>query len=236
MFKRVVKTFLNQTKICGTLLIFHGLILALEIIILKEKSEVENIDSRIFEVKTIAPENSKQASFTHYLHNYKNGVSKFYKETALDYVKEILIKENSERKITNKIAEETLKHLIDHYQKSAPFPAPKKSTFKFIDLFAGIGGFRIAMQNVGGRKCVYTSEWNKDAQKTYSENCGEIPFGDITKESVKNYIPEKFDILCAGFPCQAFSIAGYRKGFTDTRGTLFLMLNRLLKNINPRKC
>ena len=110
--------------------------------------------------------------------------------------------------------------------ENVPFPTPNNYTFKFIDLFAGIGGFRIAMQNVGG-KCVYSSEWNKDAQKTYRANFGEVPFGDITKESVKNYIPKEFDVLCAGFPCQAFSIAGLRKGFSDTRGTLFFDIEQI---------
>ena len=110
---------------------------------------------------------------------------------------------------------------------SAPFG------FKFIDLFAGIGGFRIAMQNVGG-KCVYTSEWNKDAQKTCRENFGEIPFGDITKDRIKNYIPSEFDVLCAGFPCQAFSIAGKRGGFEDTRGTLFFDVAEIIKRKKPK--
>lgn len=70
---------------------------------------------------------------------------------------------------------------------------------------------------------MYSSEWDENAKRTYFHNFGDIPFGDITKKSNKQVIPEKFDVLCAGFPCQAFSIAGYRKGFEDTRGTLFLM-------------
>ncbi|MCX6196623.1 MAG: DNA cytosine methyltransferase [Flavobacteriia bacterium] len=102
-----------------------------------------------------------------------------------------------------------------------------------MDLFAGIGGFRLALQNVGG-KCIYTSEWNNEAQKTYRENFGEVPFGDITKERNKNYIPEKFDVLCAGFPCQAFSIAGYQKGFTDTRGTLFFDIEQIVEKHKPK--
>ena len=73
-----------------------------------------------------------------------------------------------------------------------------------------MGGFRLAMQAHGG-KCVFSSEWNKFAQRTYFANFGEVPFGDITKEYVKGYIPEKFDVLCAGFPCQPFSIAGVSK-------------------------
>ena len=116
-------------------------------------------------------------------------------------------------------AEEALQYLI--FQKQDfPFPAPKTPRFNFIDLFAGIGGFRIAMQHLGG-KCVFSSEWDKYAKQTYRVNFGEVPFGDITKERTKSYIPDSFDLLCAGFPCQAFSIAGRRGGFEDTRGTLF---------------
>jgi DNA (cytosine-5)-methyltransferase 1 len=117
--------------------------------------------------------------------------------------------------------------------KNIPFSVIESPKFKFIDLFAGIGGFRLAFQNIGG-KCVYSSEWNKDAQITYLTNFGDIPFGDITKEQTKNHIPAKFDILCAGFPCQAFSIAGYRKGFSDTRGTLFFDIEQIVEKHKPR--
>ncbi len=120
-------------------------------------------------------------------------------------------------------------HEID-YPK---FKASNDFKFTFIDLFAGIGGFRIALQNVGG-KCVFSSEWDKDAQKTYFANFGEVPFGDITKQTIKDCIPENFDVLCAGFPCQAFSIAGYRKGFEDTRGTLFFDVAQIIKDRRPR--
>jgi DNA (cytosine-5)-methyltransferase 1 len=89
------------------------------------------------------------------------------------------------------------------------------------------------MQNLGG-KCIFTSEWDKDAQKTYRANFGEIPFGDITKPQVKNYIPDNFDVLCAGFPCQAFSIAGKRGGFDDTRGTLFFDVAEIIKKHKPK--
>ncbi len=117
--------------------------------------------------------------------------------------------------------------------KNIPFPSPENPTFTFIDLFAGIGGFRIALQNLGG-KCVFTSEWNKDSQKTYNANFGEMPFGDITLRETKDLIPEEFDILCAGFPCQAFSIAGKRGGFDDTRGTLFFDVAEIIKEKRPK--
>jgi DNA (cytosine-5)-methyltransferase 1 len=91
-----------------------------------------------------------------------------------------------------------------------PLPGPTKPKFKFIDLFAGIGGMRLAFQDreVGGG-CVFTSEWDKDAQQTYLNNYGELPFGDITKVR-KEEIPDH-DVLVAGFPCQAFSIAGTKR-------------------------
>lgn len=115
-----------------------------------------------------------------------------------------------------------------------PFPAPKEPKFTFIDLFAGIGGFRIAMQELGG-KCVYSSEFDAQAQKTYLANYGEMPFGDITKELTKSYIPDNFDVLCGGFPCQAFSLAGRRLGFEDeTRGTLFFEIEDILRRKQPR--
>jgi DNA (cytosine-5)-methyltransferase 1 len=115
-----------------------------------------------------------------------------------------------------------------------PFPAPKNPKFTFIDLFAGIGGFRIAMQELGG-KCVYSSEFDAQAQKTYMANYGEMPFGDITKELTKKYIPDGFDVLCGGFPCQAFSLAGRRLGFEDeTRGTLFFEIEDILRRKQPK--
>ena len=106
-------------------------------------------------------------------------------------------------------------------------------SFTFIDLFAGIGGFRLALQNLGG-KCVFSSEWDEQAQKTYAANFGDIPYGDITLEETKARIPKQFDILCAGFPCQAFSIAGKRGGFEDTRGTLFFDVAEIIRRHQPK--
>ncbi|MCM1050784.1 MAG: DNA cytosine methyltransferase [Paenibacillus sp.] len=122
--------------------------------------------------------------------------------------------------------------LVSCFNKS-PFLPDKNAKIKFIDLFAGIGGFRVAMQKCGG-KCVYSSEWDYNAQTTYLHNFGEVPFGDITADRNKDLIPDKFDILCAGFPCQAFSIAGYRKGFEDTRGTLFFDVADIIRRKRPK--
>ena len=114
-----------------------------------------------------------------------------------------------------------------------PFPHNPHSNFTFIDLFAGVGGFRMALQNINGR-CVFTSEWNKHAQETYFQNYGEYPEGDITLEETKTKIPKQFDILCGGFPCQAFSIAGNQKGFQETRGTLFFDIADIAERHQPK--
>ena len=103
--------------------------------------------------------------------------------------------------------------------------------FKFIDLFAGIGGIRRPYQKLGG-KCVFSSEIDKYAAQTYEANYGEKPSGDITQINAES-IPN-FDILLAGFPCQAFSIAGKRKGFEDTRGTMFFEVERILEEKKPK--
>lgn len=105
-------------------------------------------------------------------------------------------------------------------------------SFKFIDLFAGIGGIRLAMESIGGR-CVFSSEFDKHAQKTYYDNYGELPSGDITLIDEKS-IPS-FDMLCAGFPCQPFSIAGKMQGFNDEkgRGNLFFDILRIIKYHKP---
>jgi len=116
---------------------------------------------------------------------------------------------------------------------SAPFKqsAKTKNKFTFIDLFAGIGGIRLPFQEAGG-KCLFTSEWDKFSQKTYLSNFGELPSGDITK-IVASDIPDH-DILLGGFPCQAFSQAGLKKGFQDTRGTMFFEIQRILTVKRPK--
>ncbi len=103
--------------------------------------------------------------------------------------------------------------------------------YTFIDLFAGIGGFRVSLESFGG-KCVYSSEWDKHCQIVYKKNFGETPDGDITKVDEKT-IPDH-DILCGGFPCQAFSISGKQRGFEDTRGTLFFDIVRIVKEKKPK--
>ena len=120
----------------------------------------------------------------------------------------------------------------------------KKPTYKFIDLFAGIGGFHVAFNNTNRAKCVFASEWDPAARKTYEHNfCKADPqlfadghkyfAGDITRVDPKEGIPD-FDILCGGFPCQPFSQAGKKKGFSDTRGTLFFNVEEIIRTKRPR--
>jgi DNA (cytosine-5)-methyltransferase 1 len=103
--------------------------------------------------------------------------------------------------------------------------------YNFIDLFAGIGGFHLALNSMGAN-CVFASEWDKFAAETYEKNFHFKPFGDITQIEEKD-IP-KHDILCGGFPCQAFSISGKQKGFEDIRGTLFFDIARIVNYHKPK--
>ena len=102
---------------------------------------------------------------------------------------------------------------------------------KFIDLFCGLGGFRLALEKQKC-KCVFSSDIDEAVSKVYENNFGEYPSGDITKIDAKD-IPD-FDILCGGFPCQSFSIAGKRLGFEDTRGTMFFEVARILRERQPK--
>lgn len=178
------------------------------------------------------------AVLSHYFHGME---SENWKSEIIPAVREFLFRKKK-RQNESDLSDEDLWRIAENPAQcslfddffSVPFPAPEKPKFTFIDLFAGIGGFRIAMQNLGG-KCVYSSEFDPKAQETYFANFGEVPFGDITKESTKSYIPKDFDILCGGFPCQAFSLAGKRLGFKDeTRGTLFFEIEEILRRHQPK--
>jgi DNA (cytosine-5)-methyltransferase 1 len=148
-----------------------------------------------------------KAAFTHYIHT---GLE-VYRDAAIEYMRR---------------SDEPIPDGSDNrHADDAPFT--------FIDLFAGIGGFRIALESLQGH-CVFTSEWDKFAQETYLANFGDLPFGDITSEEVKSFVPENFDLLCGGFPCQAFSIAGKRGGFNDTRGTLFHDVAEIIRRKRPK--
>ena len=175
---------------------------------------------------------------TQYLHNRKYMPADGTKQ-AFSFISEEVLdkKEGNESVLNDDPLELYFKEFFD-----VPFPEPEKPKFTFIDLFAGMGGFRLAMQAQGG-KCIFSSEWNQYAQKTYMANFGDMPFGDITKEETKSFIPEHFDVLCAGFPCQPFSIAGVSKknslgretGFKDkTQGTLFFDVADIISRHRPK--
>lgn len=194
---------------------------------------------------------NQMAVLSHFLHNHRKNLTKKEQSEIINAVRDFLSRKEMRQKIdisdwsdeqVLQAAEDPTQYGLFDQFFDVPFPAPQKPKFTFIDLFAGIGGFRIAMQEQGG-KCVFSSEWNVYAQKTYFANFGEMPFGDITKESTKGYIPKKFDILCAGFPCQPFSIAGVSKknslgretGFKDkTQGTLFFDVADIISRHRPK--
>lgn len=188
------------------------------------------------------------ALLSHYLHNNGCIQSEENKKEIIYAIREFLERKkgNKDEEITDefvaRVAENPIEYNLFSDFFNIPFPDPSEPRFTFIDLFAGMGGFRLAMQAHGG-KCVFSSEWNKYAQKTYLANFGEMPFGDITKEVTKSYIPQSFDILCAGFPCQPFSIAGVSKkkslgretGFKDkTQGTLFFDVADIISRHRPK--
>lgn len=163
------------------------------------------------------------AFLTHYLQNIENEQAKLFKEPALQYY-QTLMSENEQ------VGESTVQLKLP-INWDVPFPAPENPDFTFIDLFAGIGGFRIPLQELGG-KCVFSSEFNQNAQRAYELNFGEVPFGDITKLNL-DIVPEH-DVLCAGFPCQPFSISGKMKGFEDTRGTLIYHVFEIIEKRKPK--
>ncbi len=197
-----------------------------------EKISLEIINDKKLIERLEQSDINKRAVLTHYLHQKNQQYAQSYKNEAIACTKEILEYKYPNEAITLEAAEDALQYQIFE-KKQIPFPTPPNPKFKFIDLFGGIGGFRLAMQNLGG-ECVYTSEWDEKAKQTYRANFGEIPFGDITLENTKSYIPDNFDILCAGFPCQAFSIAGKRGGFEDTRGTLFFEVAEIIRRKQPK--
>ncbi len=169
------------------------------------------------------------AGMTHYLQCQSNGGSQYFRPYAIDYL----------RKHTGQEVPPSPDDFLP-FRWDVPFPPPSEPKFAFVDLFAGIGGMRMAFQNADG-KCVFSSEWNRFAKQTYEANFGEVPFGDITNIDARD-IPHH-DVLVAGFPCQPFSIAGVTKknalgkqhGFLDeTQGTLFFEIARIIAEKRPK--
>ena len=199
-------------------------------------SKILVVSEKIWKVALFGPDNYRSAVISHYLRTKNRRL----KKDAIQFSKEIL-EGYIDEEITSKVAEDALQQLIN-FDENIVFPKPANPKFTFIDLFAGIGGFRIAMQRNQG-ECIFSSEWDKMAQRTYYANFGEIPFGDITKPETKKWIPEKFDIICGGFPCQPFSIAGVSKknslgrkhGFEDEKqGNLFFHIVEIIESHRPK--
>ncbi|MEM0574059.1 DNA (cytosine-5-)-methyltransferase [Aequorivita sp. MCCC 1A16792] len=174
-----------------------------------------------FNLERLNSDSTELANFTHFLQNSNEDI---FRANALNYLEEY------DLDILSAFEPSSIPYLPIKWD--IPFPGPENPDFTFIDLFAGIGGFRIGAQENNG-KCVFSSEWDKYAMLTYEKNFGEIPFGDITKISASE-IPDH-DILFAGFPCQPFSYSGRNEGFKDkTRGTLFFDVLRILEEKRPK--
>jgi DNA (cytosine-5)-methyltransferase 1 len=186
--------------------------------------------------KKIANFSIEETLLTHY-----DTITKDAKKIAKNYFKEHIHSVNGYKGM---LLEDAIQQFLFEVKAEVPFPGPPSGTgkFTFIDLFAGIGGFRMALQNLGG-ECVFSSEWDKYSKQTYRANFGDIPFGDITLDETKSYIPKKFDLLCGGFPCQPFSLAGVSKknslgrkhGFDDVKqGNLFFHIAEIIEEHRPK--
>lgn len=173
-------------------------------------------------------DSERKAIISHYVHNQSLPLKVPYWVIAQKLIAETA---GMESLTDGKVADPMVGYSLFPELYRVPFPPPEKFNFTFIDLFAGIGGFRIPLQRSGGR-CVFSSEFNTHAQSVYQENYGETPFGDITKIPI-DYIPEH-DVLTAGFPCQPFSISGKMKGFEDTRGTLIYNVFKIIEAKQPK--
>lgn len=171
---------------------------------------------------------NQMAVLSHYLHNNRRKITKEEQAEIVEAIRDFISRKEMQQELeiyewsddkVFKVAEDPAQYGIFSEFFNVPFPAPEKPKHTFIDLFAGIGGIRIPFDEMG-YNCVFSSEWDAKACKTYFANFGTVPFGDITKIPAVR-IP-KHDVLLAGFPCQAFSIMGKMQGFADTRGTMLL--------------
>lgn len=172
----------------------------------------------------------KLAFISHYLHNRSIKTDVSYERQAMEYIKDLshaTIEDTQE----GMACENVVQYNLFPELFRVPFPAPKEFDFTFIDLFAGIGGFRMPLQELSGR-CLFSSEFNPHAQRVYTANYGEMPFGDITK--IGMHLIPSHDVLCGGFPCQPFSISGKMRGFEDTRGTLIYNVFKIIEAKQPK--
>ena len=178
--------------------------------------------------------NADMAIITHYLQNKNYPEGNHYRDEALPLMERYYRATHTELREEDVVEQNQIESLFAEIFNTPVYRQHKDNdAFTFVDLFAGIGGFRIALEQLGGR-CVYASEFDKSAQRSYGMNHGVIPFGDITLQKNKDRIPEGVDVLCAGFPCQPFSLAGLRRGFADeAKGTLFYDLRDIIEAKRP---
>lgn len=197
----------------------------------------EEVDQKIgIKISDETSYENQLAILSHFLHNHKDALDKEEQSEIISAIRDFLSRKEPQQtmdvgKMTDEqvwmVAEDPGQYNLFSDFFNVPFPAPENPKFTFIDLFAGIGGIRIPFDEMG-YQCVFSSEWDAKACKTYFANFGTLPFGDITKIPAER-IPHH-DVLLAGFPCQAFSIMGKMQGFADTRGTMFFEIERILKH------
>lgn len=199
------------------------------------------IDIKAYKAKGESKKRLKDFSIEETILTHYESISNNAKKIAKEYFEAAFYNDNSYKDF---ILEEAIQEYLFEVKANVPFPGPAlgEEKFTFIDLFAGIGGFRLAMQDLNG-KCIFSSEWDNSARHTYRANFGDIPFGDITKSETKSFIPKEFDILCAGFPCQPFSRAGVsarnflglEHGFNHpTQGNLFFEILQIAIKHKPK--
>lgn len=206
---------------------------------LKYAESLQKVYQSLVARSTVEIDSELESAVCHWLMNKQASVP-FLRKDQSEFAKGILSAIIETDNISGVVKEDAGQQFFDIDFSDIPYPPPKDPKFTFIDLFAGIGGFRQAMQSVGG-KCVFSSEWDKYAKQTYYHNYGEMPYGDIQKIKAE-WIPDH-DVLCGGFPCQPFSLAGVSKknsmgrkhGFEDeTQGTLFFDVARIIKKKRPK--
>lgn len=205
--------------------IFNGRLIAP----MKQWLKLHNIETKKYDY------NAEMAIITHYLQNKDYLEGDLYREEAIPLLERYYRATHTELGEDDVVEQNQAEELFAEIFNTPVYRQHHaNNAFTFVDLFAGIGGFRIALEQLGGR-CVYASEFDTSAQRTYGINHGVVPFGDITLQKNKDRIPEGIDVLCAGFPCQPFSLAGLRKGFADeTKGSLFFDLRDIIETKHPR--
>ena len=173
------------------------------------------------------------AVVSHYLYNQNLPSARLFEQPAKTIIRGLYDIDEQCSSVDTLVAEPEIQYSLGSNLHTAPFLPAKETRFTFVDLFAGIGGMRIALQDLGGR-CVFCSEWDIEAQFTYLLNFGEVPFGDITQESIKQLIPDSFDLLCGSISPQRFLHAGKKKGLDRLSGTLFFHYADILKRTQPK--